>query len=209
MAEKPVIMPDGHRFYAQKYEVTIAEWNACHDAGACALHIRTRPDMQSETTPATGVSYLDAGEFLAWINANSGHTFRLPTVAEWEFMAQEVAHEPDPIFTDPSLSWASSYMLENLPSRALKKTGSFDMTSGGIGDLPGSVWEWTQDCYAGSEEGREIPDDRCPAFFAAGEHMAALSILVRDPARGGCAVGSPPAHLGLRLVSDTPVPVRP
>jgi hypothetical protein len=35
-----------------------------------------------------------------------------------------------------------------------------------------------------------------------GEHVAAMSYLIRNPARGGCAVGTPPAHLGLRLVSD-------
>ncbi|MEC8042421.1 MAG: formylglycine-generating enzyme family protein, partial [Pseudomonadota bacterium] len=33
-------------------------------------------------------------------------------------------------------------------------------------------------------------------------HVAAIPYLVRDPARGGCAVGSPPAHLGMRLISD-------
>jgi hypothetical protein len=44
--------------------------------------------------------------------------------------------------------------------------------------------------------------DRCPAFYVGGEHIAVMSYLVRDPARGGCAVGTPPAHLGMRLVSD-------
>jgi hypothetical protein len=32
--------------------------------------------------------------------------------------------------------------------------------------------------------------------------MAVIPFLVRDPARGGCAVGAPPAHLGFRLVTD-------
>jgi hypothetical protein len=45
---------------------------------------------------------------------------------------------------------------------------------------------------------------RCPAFFVGGEHVAAMSYLERDPARGGCAVGTPPAHLGMRLVADDP-----
>lgn len=43
------------------------------------------------------------------------------------------------------------------------------------------------------------------AFFVAGEHIAVIPYLVRDPARGGCAVGTPPAHLGMRLVSDMQV----
>lgn len=28
--------------------------------------------------------------------------------------------------------------------------------------------------------------------------------LTSDPANGGCAVGTPPVHLGMRLVADTP-----
>ena len=78
----------------------------------------------------------------------------------------------------------------------------FSTSAEGIVDLDGSVWEWTQDCYGG-EGGGPIDPKKCAAFFAGGEHVAAIPFLVRDPARGGCAVGSPPAHLGLRLVSET------
>lgn len=41
---------------------------------------------------------------------------------------------------------------------------------------------------------------RCPAFFVGGEHMAAMSYLTRDQAFGGCSVGTPTAHQGMRLV---------
>jgi hypothetical protein len=32
--------------------------------------------------------------------------------------------------------------------------------------------------------------------------MSVISLFSRDPAQGGCAVGAPTAHLGLRLVTD-------
>jgi formylglycine-generating enzyme required for sulfatase activity len=91
--------------------------------------------------------------------------------------------------------------LEPQTNRALRPQGSFDTTSQGIVDLNGSVWEWTMDCYAGVA-GAQMSPDRCPAFYVGGEHIAVMSYLVRDPARGGCAVGTPPAHLGMRLVAD-------
>jgi formylglycine-generating enzyme required for sulfatase activity len=117
-------------------------------------------------------------------------------------MAAEVLpHTPDPIFTDPELTWASAYLLAPQTSRTLRPQGSFETTSQGIVDLNGSVWEWTQDCYAGTSQG-PASADRCPAFFVGGEHVAAVAYLVRDPARGGCAVGAPPAHLGMRLVLE-------
>lgn len=58
--------------------------------------------------------------------------------------------------------------------------------------------------YRGEADG-QVLSDRCPAMFVGREHVAAMSFLVRDPARGGCAVRSAPAHLGMRLVSDRKV----
>jgi formylglycine-generating enzyme required for sulfatase activity len=202
MAERSVVMPDGTTLFVQKYEVSIAEWNACQDAGFCSLLLRAPGNHTAEEMPATGLSYVDVTEYLNWINGISKHTFRLPTLTEWEYMAAEVLPEtPDPIFTDPELTWASAYLIEPQTRRTLRPRGSFGTTSEGIVDLNGSVWEWTMDCYAGTAGGQITPD-RCPAFFVGGEHVAAMSFLVRDPARGGCAVGTPPAHLGMRLVRD-------
>lgn len=205
MAQSPVVLPSGAAIHVQKYEVTVAEWNRCHAAGACTLALRVSGNRDAADMPATGLSYVDVGQYLAWINAETGQDFRLPTVDEWEFMAAEVLpKEPDPIFTDPELTWASAYLMEPQTKRTLRAQGTFATTSAGITDLNGSVWEWTQDCYAGASD-IQVRPDRCPAFFVGGEHMAAMSYLVRDPARGGCAVGTPPAHLGMRLVSDRDV----
>ena len=201
-ATEPFVAPDGSAIYVQKYEVTIAEWNRCHADGVCSALIIPQPGMIPETTPATGLSYLDVSQYLTWVNSRSRHTFRLPTLTEWEAMAAEVLpEEADPIFTDPELTWASAYLVEGRTSRALRPQGSWKVSSIGIADLDGSVWEWTQDCYSGDAGSGA----HCPAYFVGGEHVAAMSYLVRDPAFGGCAVGTPPAHLGMRLVSDTPV----
>ena len=203
MAKAPIVMPDGKTFYAQQFEVTVAEWNTCFNAGSCAIPLRVRTGFDATTTPATGLSYVDVNQYLTWINDGTAHEFRLPTVDEWNHMAHSVLpEEPDPIFTDPSLTWAASYLTEGNAPRELKAQGSFSTSPEGVEDLDGSVWEWTQECYAGAADG--LGPDRCPAFFVAGEHVAAMSYLIRDPARGGCAVGTPPAHLGMRLVSDYP-----
>ena len=198
MADREVILADGQALWVQRHEVTIAEWNVCAAETACSLKLKERSGHDPQTTPATGLSHVDVQEYVTWINKRTGQTYRLPTVAEWGFMAASVLPEkPDPIFTDPSLTWASAYLTEGTASRALKAQGSFSTSPEGIADLDGNVWEWTSDCYA---EGIEA--DRCPAFYVGGEHVTAMSYLIRDPARGGCAVGTPPAHLGMRLVTD-------
>lgn len=201
MAEHPISLPDGREIYVQKYEVTVAEWNVCFEDQGCTLRLRG-PNGKAETvTPATGLSYLDVSEYLLWINSRTGHDFRLPAAQEWAHMAIDVLPEkPEPQFTDPALAWASNYLTEATISRALKPQGSFSTSKEGVSDLDGSVWEWTGDCYTVATADED--PKRCPAYVVAGEHLAVLSFLVRDPAQGGCAVGSPPAHLGLRLVSD-------
>jgi formylglycine-generating enzyme required for sulfatase activity len=199
-----VVMEQGRRLNVQTREVTVAQWQACHDAGHCQLRLSAGGKVSDY--PATGISYEDAMQYVGWINTLSDREWRLPSAAEWRELALEVMPEkPDPIFTDPSLTWASTYLTAaNQTGRALRPSGAFSATSAGIEDLDGNVWEWTQDCYAGSSgQGAMIDTSQCPAFIMGGEHEAIMSYLVRDPARGGCAVGAPPAHLGMRLVSDT------
>ena len=199
MAPLPVTLLDGRRLSVQRYEVTVAEWNRCHNEGSCELALTAPEGFDPQTTPATGLNYLDVQQYLAWFNRRSRGGYRLPSAAEWQAMAESVLPEaPDPIFTDPNLRWASAYLLENEAPRRLRPQGAFSVSPQGVVDLDGSVWEWTSDCVQGSD----VPTDRCAAFFVGGEHMATLSYLVRDPARGGCAVGTPPAHLGMRLVAE-------
>ncbi len=193
--------PDG-TLYVARFEVTISEWNRCADDGACLLRIKPKPGDDPDLTPATGLNWLDTRQYVEWINKRSRHPLRLPTSAEWTGMAQAVLPEkPDPIFTDPELTWASDYLTEMDYPRALKPLGTFSVTEQGISDLDGPVWEWTSDCYDA-----DLDDDRCAAFYAGGLHEAVISVFTRDPARGGCAVGAPPAHLGMRLVTDRKPP---
>lgn len=198
-----VILQDGRNLNVQTREITISQWQDCHLAGYCSIDFSSS-EKEAEY-PATGLSFPDAMQYISWFNTISDTTWRLPTAAEWHELAAEVLpEEPDPIFTDPSLTWASTYLTEaNRTGRALRPSGAFSTTSAGIEDLDGNVWEWTQDCYAGSNgQGAALDIASCPAFIMGGEHEAVMSYLVRDPARGGCAVGAPPAHLGMRLVSE-------
>ncbi len=199
-----VALQDGRNLRVQTHEVTILEWQACHDAGACELDFSHK--LKDMDYPATGLSYIDAMQFVGWINGQSDTNWRLPTSAEWaELSAEVMPRKPDPIFTDPSLTWASAYLIEaGRTGRTLRPSGAFSTTSNGVADLDGNVWEWTQDCYAGSNGQGATNPGRCPAFVMGGEHEAVMAYLVRDPARGGCAVGAPPAHLGMRLVADIP-----
>ena len=189
----------GHALQVSRHEVTVASWRRCFADGGCS-HMPVSLST-SDQLPVTGVNWLDVNEYLSWVNAREGGNLRLPSLDEWRVIAQTLAHEkPAPLFTDPRLAWAANYGQETTQSGPPRMAGSFSTTPEGISDLDGNVWEWTSSCA------KPGFGDLCPAYIAAGEHEAAISVFVRDPASGGCATGTPPAHLGFRLVADGPGP---
>lgn len=195
---RPVRIGDGETLLVSTYEVSVASWRRCAMDGACADLAQAH--ARNTTFPMTGVSWLDVKDYIDWANARSGGGLRLPTLQEWRAIARSLAHEPAlPLFTDPRLSWAANYGRDTAPAGPVRDRGSFTTTSDGIADLDGNVWEWTSSC-AKMEAGTS--PSNCPAFVAAGAHEAVVSIFVRDPASGGCATGTPPSHLGFRLVAD-------
>jgi formylglycine-generating enzyme required for sulfatase activity len=197
----PLTLKDrgGHTLLVSRYEVTVASWRQCYLDGGCP-HM-PEPSGGSDDVPVTGVNYIDVGKYLEWANARSRRALRLPTIEEWRSINQTAVAKARPLrFTDPRLAWAANYGQEKSPTGPPRPSGSFSTTSSGISDLDGNVWEWTSSCFKPGFE--SATENRCPAFVAAGEHEAVVSLFVRDPAVGGCALGTPPTHLGFRLVSD-------
>lgn len=198
---RPVALADNGEqvLYVSPYEVTVDAWRRCFESGGCSYMPAT--NATSGALPVTGVNWFDVNEYLVWANARAGGGLRLPTLSEWRIIARSLAHEaPKPLFTDPRLAWAANYGQETTPSGPPRTGGSFSTTPEGISDLNRNVWEWTASCAKSGFAGGNT--SQCPAYVAAGEHEAAVSIFVRNPASGGCATGTPPTHLGFRLVAD-------
>ena len=192
---------NGQKLLVARHEVTIAEWQRCFEEGGCTHLPKPGFGATGIGFPVTGVNWFDVNEYVAWASQRSGHSLRLPTLAEWKSISHEVPFKKRPkLFNDPRLAWAADYGTAGAPSPQLKSSGSFSHTRDGVADLDGNVWEWTATCASPGFEGEAVA--RCPAYITAGEHAAIVSVFIRDPAIGGCASGAPPQHLGLRLVAD-------
>jgi formylglycine-generating enzyme required for sulfatase activity len=199
-------------FAIMKDLVSAADYAACVDAGACKTgdgDLARAADL-----PAVGISYLDAQAYAAWSSAASGQDWRLPTEAEWalaaaeRFVGEETAAD-DP--SNPARRWLDAYRAEVARKRGkdagLRPRGGFGANANGINDLAGNVWEWTSTCYlraALALDGPEVVSsiENCRVHIMAGRHRAYMSDFLRDGKSGGCAVGTPPEHLGFRLVRD-------
>jgi formylglycine-generating enzyme required for sulfatase activity len=194
----PVAMPaSGTELLVAPYEVSAGDWAKCVADKGCSFNPRQRGT--NPNLPITGINWFDVNEYLAWANARSGGGLRLPTKDEWHWLNRSLEKpKAPPAFTDPRLAWAADYGRERTSTGPVLPRGSFSKTADGIYDLDGNVWEWTASCV------KAVPGDetRCPAYYAEGAHEAALSVFIRDPASGGCATGTPPTHVGFRLVAD-------
>lgn len=193
-----------------KRQVTRGEFDRCVAAGACkALDAASVPEL-----PAVGISFDDAVAYAAWLSAETGERWRLPTDREWALAAAD--RYRDDAYTEvsdpknPSRRWLATYDAEAAGKEAVdpavKPVGSFGANAQGLLDLSGNVWEWTSACAvriaADPVTGATTRHENCGVRIAEGRHRAYLTGFFRDPKAGACSVGVPPANLGFRLVRD-------
>ncbi|MDP3898419.1 MAG: SUMF1/EgtB/PvdO family nonheme iron enzyme [Mesorhizobium sp.] len=200
-------------FEIMKYQVSVADYEGCVDAGACRQ--ADAPRLRVPNNPITGVSYLDAIAYARWQSERTGQTWRLPTAMEWAFAAGErfvgdaADIENDP--TNPARRWLSLYERESARGRTAapdaRVQGSFGTNTKGLADVGGNVWEWTATCYVRATLASDAPEvvsrvENCGVHVVEGRHRAYMSDFIRDGKSGGCAVGTPPDNLGFRLVRE-------
>ncbi|SAK67473.1 serine/threonine kinase [Caballeronia temeraria] len=168
-AEKPPHRVSvGRAFAIGKYEVTVEQWNACADAGACT---RIAPEGESAPPPGNApmrnVSWDDAQVYVKWLSKVGGKAYRLPTEAEWEYAARGGTQ---------STYWWGDQMKKGTADckdcgdpykpDAPTPVGSFAANPYGLYDMNGSVWEWVADCWHSSYknapvDGRAWDDPSC------------------------------------------------
>jgi formylglycine-generating enzyme required for sulfatase activity len=136
----------GKPFAIAKHEVTFEEWDRCVDEGGC----KHRPDDRDwgrEKRPVINVTWTDAKEFAAWMSQKTGHTYRLPSEAEWEYAARGGVNTPYWWGRDIGTKQANcrdckvDNTLQTLP------VGSFKANPFGLHDTAGNAAEWVEDCW--------------------------------------------------------------
>ncbi len=92
--------------------------------------------------PVVGITWFEARAYCAWLSAQTGDRYRLPTEAEWEAAARGKKGR--------KYAWGNAYDTARCNTfethvRATTPIGVFPngRTPEGITDLSGNVWEWT------------------------------------------------------------------
>jgi formylglycine-generating enzyme required for sulfatase activity len=129
-------------FAVGRYEVTFAEWDACAADGGCSL--RPEDHWGRGSQPANHVAWEDAQEYVRWLSAKTGETYRLLTEAEWEYAARAETSGPF------SFHGAMAADDANFNGERTVEVGSYPANAFGLHDMHGNVFEWVEDCYAAS-----------------------------------------------------------
>jgi formylglycine-generating enzyme required for sulfatase activity len=144
-----------------KFEVTLAEWDACVSDGGCAGYRPSDDGWGRGNRPVIHVSWNDAQSYLTWVSRKAGKQYRLLSESEWEYAAR--AGTITPYFWGPTASheyanYGTDACCVGLARGSDKwentsPSGSFPPNGFGLYDMLGNVWEWTQDCQNGSYDG--------------------------------------------------------
>jgi formylglycine-generating enzyme required for sulfatase activity len=135
------------RFAIGRFEVTFAEWDACVAAGACSL-VPEDEGWGRGDRPVVNIGWYDIQDYLDWLSRRTGHRYRLPSEAEWEYAARAR--------TDTTYWWGDATgggeancagCGSEWDGRMTAPVGSFPPNGFGLYDMLGNVTEWVADAY--------------------------------------------------------------
>ncbi|WP_243725231.1 formylglycine-generating enzyme family protein [Candidatus Thiosymbion oneisti] len=156
---------------------------------------RKKPDDEGwgrGDRPVINVSWNDARAYAKWLSEQTGHSYRLPSEAEWEYAARAGTSTPfwtgDCIHTDQANyngngDYKGCGAKTDVYRRRTVPAGSLPANGFGLHEMAGNVYEWVEDCWHDSYAG--APADGS-AWLQAGGGDCARRVL-----RGGGWVNIP------------------
>ncbi|HEX5385459.1 MAG TPA: formylglycine-generating enzyme family protein [Gemmatimonadales bacterium] len=120
---------------------------------------------QDDRHPVVCVTWDDAQDYVRWLSARTGHRYRLPSEAEWEYAARAGSTTRYP-WGDTASHAHANYGADSgfRPLAAgrdrwlhTSPAGAFPPNAFGLYDMNGNVLQYVQDCFAPSYAG--LPTD--------------------------------------------------
>lgn len=137
--ERPIHSVYIKDFYIGKYEVTQDQWKAVMG--------RNLSQHRGSNLPVTNVSWDDCQKFIEKLNSITGLSYRLPTEAEWEYVASMYCEKTKGVDIKSYAWYLGSFEQQRRSNVFPQEVGSLNFDSMGIYDIIGNVNEWCSDSY--------------------------------------------------------------
>jgi formylglycine-generating enzyme required for sulfatase activity len=185
----------------------------------------------ADDMPVVCVNWVDARAYAGWISERSGRRYRLPSEAEWEYVARggtafprywgaqdsqesvaiSLACDNANVYDSSAVDtlgfpWPNANCSDGFTGVA--PAGRYKPNAFGVHDVIGNVREWLQDCYTASYKGR--PQDGrawtwqggCGLKSVRGGSWASRPLAARAAARDAAPPTLRQNDLGFRLARD-------
>jgi len=136
-------------FYIGKYELTQKQWEEVMG--------NNPSEFIGDDLPVTNVSWYDAEGFVRKLSDKTGHFYRLPTDAEWEY-ACRAGTVTDYHFGNDTLLIGEYEWHKGNSGGQLHPVGLKKPNPRGLYDMGGNVCEWTIDLWNPAHYYRRNPD---------------------------------------------------
>jgi formylglycine-generating enzyme required for sulfatase activity len=161
------------RFAIGKYDITRGQWRAfvaatrrptvsgCQWVGPTRDHEKTaswrKLDFaQDDVHPVVCITWFDARDYAAWLSRRTGHHYRLPSEAEWEYAARggtSTAYWWGPGASHEFANHGTEECCGGLAVgrdrwRFTSPVGAFPANPFGLHDMGGNVLQYLADCFA-------------------------------------------------------------
>lgn len=162
-------------FAVGRYEIRTAEYMACVAAKGCkppewlepggehnietgtgVTYKSMKQYIQPDDQPIVGISWDDANAYATWLSKKTGHHYRLPSEAEWEYAARGGSKTAfwwgDKPKHDGEVMACCRGCGSERDGEGIYPVNSFRPNAFGLSNVHGNVWEWVEDYYCDDYE---------------------------------------------------------
>jgi formylglycine-generating enzyme required for sulfatase activity len=143
---------------------------------------------QSDLNPVVCVNWDDAQAYVKWLSDKTGKKYRLPSEAEWEYVARAGTATPfwwGKSITPEQANYNGDYAYSGGGSKGENRqktvpVKSFEPNPWGLYQVHGNVWGWTEDCWNKNYEGAP-KDGSAWTIGDCGKHVLRGGSWLNDP----------------------------
>ncbi len=141
-------------FWMGRYPVTQEQWEAVMGSRRSQGEDVNPSEFKGARRPVEKITWYDAVEFCRQLSNKTGHIYRLPTEAEWEYACRGGTSTPfhfgETVIADlVNYNGNSPYAAapKGRARGATSEVGIFLPNAFGLFDMHGNIWEWCQDWF--------------------------------------------------------------